>query len=136
MNYQWLTEFMSAPQLADIIAYVLLLIAYIVQIFERKVVKKDNKATISKVDGRVAKLRKLELEMEEKDKQHQKEREEWRKENERRDKKIETLERAVRLMSNSKELTKNGVSHQVAKMLPVEDLDNVEVIPEETKEEN
>lgn len=136
MNYQWLTEFMSAPQLADIIAYVLLLIAYIVQIFERKFVKKDNKATISKVDGRVAKLRKLELEMEEKDKQHQKEREEWRKENERRDKKIETLERAVRLMSNSKELTKNGVSHQVAKMLPVEDLDNVEVIPEETKEEN
>ena len=122
MEYQWVQEFLSSPQLADIISYICLIGSYIALYFVKKFVKRDNKNTISNVDLKAAKLNAMQAKLEASDKKHEEEREEWKKEKQELISEIKELKVAVRMCaSNSTELVKKGVSNQVSKMLPVED---------------
>lgn len=122
MEYQWVQEFLSSPQLADIISYICLIGSYIALYFVKKFVKRDNKNTISNVDLKAAKLNAMQAKLEASDKKHEEEREEWKKEKQELISEIEELKVAVRMCaSNSNELVKKGISNQVSKMLPVED---------------
>lgn len=122
MEYQWVQEFLSSPQLADIISYICLIGSYIALYFVKKFVKRDNKNTISNVDLKAAKLNAMQAKLEASDKKHEEEREEWKKEKQELISEIKELKVAVRMCaSNSNELVKKGISNQVSKMLPVED---------------
>lgn len=122
MEYQWVQEFLSSPQLADIISYICLIGSYIALYFVKKFVKRDNKNTISNVDLKAAKLNAMQAKLEASDKKHEEEREEWKKEKQELICEIKELKVAVRMCaSNSNELVKKGISNQVSKMLPVED---------------
>ena len=134
MEYQWVQEFLSSPQLADIISYICLIGSYIALYFVKKFVKRDNKNTISNVDLKAAKLNAMQAKLEASDKKHEEEREEWKKEKQELISEIKELKVAVRMCaSNSDELVKKGVSNQVAKILPVDDAN---IIVETEKEES
>ena len=134
MEYQWVQEFLSSPQLADIISYICLIGSYIALYFVKKFVKRDNKNTISNVDLKAAKLNAMQAKLEASDKKHEAEREEWKKEKSELISEIKELKVAVRMCaSNSDELVKKGVSNQVAKILPVDDAN---IIVETEKEES
>lgn len=122
MEYQWVQEFLSSPQLADIISYICLIGSYIALYFVKKFVRRDNKNTINNIDLKAAKLNAMQSKLEASDKKHEEEREEWKKEKQELISEIKELKVAVRMCaSNSNELVKKGVSNQVSKMLPVED---------------
>ena len=122
MDYQWLNQFISSPQLPDVIAYVLFGASMIAQYFIKRFVKRDNLLTTTKIDIKVAKLKFLEKKMEESNKQLEIERLEWKNEKAELKKEIDALKKAVRCCSvNTKELVINGVSNEVAKLLPVDD---------------
>ena len=134
MEYQWVQEFLSSPQLADIISYIFLIGSYIALYFVKKFVKRDNKNTISNVDLKAAKLNAMQAKLEASDKKHEEEREEWKKEKQELISEIKGLKVAVRMCaSNSDELVKKGVSNQVAKILPVDDAN---IVVETEKEES
>lgn len=134
MEYQWVQEFLSSPQLADIISYICLIGSYIALYFVKKFVKRDNKNTISNVDLKAAKLNAMQAKLEASDKKHEEEREEWKKEKSELISEIKELKVAVRMCaSNSDELVKKGVSNQVAKILPVDDAN---IVVETEKEES
>ena len=134
MEYQWVQDFLASPNLGDIIAYVLLIVAYITLFFVRQFVKRDNKNTLSNIDLKSAKLNSMQAKLEASDKKHEAEREEWKKEKSELISEIKELKVAVRMCaSNSDELVKKGVSNQVAKILPVDDAN---IIVETEKEES
>ena len=120
MNYEWLQNFLSSPELPDIISYIFVGITLIAQIFVKKFVKKDNMFTAEKVNVKITKVNDLYAKLEESDKKHNKERSEWKQERKELKKEIEMLKQAVRLCSsNSKDLVKCGVSNKIAKLLPI-----------------
>lgn len=122
MEYQWIQEFLSSPQLPDIISYSLFIISMVAQHFIKKFVKRDNSRTSLSVDIRVNKLKALEDKMEANNAEHQKEREQWNKEREELKKEIKSVKKALKFCSgNTKELVKSGVSNEVAKMLSTSD---------------
>jgi len=134
MEYQWVQEFLSSPQLADIISYICLIGSYIALYFVKKFVRRDNKNTINNIDLKAAKLNAMQAKLEASDKKHEAEREEWKKEKQELISEIKELKVAVRMCaSNSDELVKKGVSNQVAKILPVDDAN---IIVETEKEES
>ena len=134
MEYQWVQEFLSSPQLADIISYICLIGSYIALYFVKKFVRRDNKNTINNIDLKAAKLNAMQAKLEASDKKHEAEREEWKKEKQELISEIKGLKVAVRMCaSNSDELVKKGVSNQVAKILPVDDAN---IIVETEKEES
>ena len=134
MEYQWVQEFLSSPQLADIISYICLIGSYIALYFVKKFVRRDNKNTINNIDLKAAKLNAMQAKLEDSDKKHEAEREEWKKEKQELISEIKELKVAVRMCaSNSDELVKKGVSNQVAKILPVDDAN---IIVETEKEES
>lgn len=138
MGYEQIQNFLTLPNLPDIITYVLYGVALIVIAFVKAFVKKDNKNTITLVNSKsdeLAKARKALRECREelaKERElHNKEREEWRAE-------MIIIKQAVRLSTrNTKDLVSNGVANKIANMLPLEeDKDNIEVknIKEESNE--
>lgn len=134
MEYQWIQEFLSSPQLADIISYVCLIGSYIALYFVKKFVKRDNKNTISNIDLKAAKMNAMQAKLEASDKKHEEEREEWKKEKNELINEIKELKHAVRMCaSNSEELVKKGVSNQVAKILPIENVNVIVEVAEEIK---
>lgn len=134
MEYQWVQEFLSSPQLTDIISYICLIGSYIALYFVKKFVRRDNKNTINNIDLKAAKLNAMQAKLEASDKKHEAEREEWKKEKQELISEIKELKVAVRMCaSNSDELVKKGVSNQVAKILPVDDAN---IIVETEKEES
>jgi len=134
MEYQWVQEFLSSPQLADIISYICLIGSYIALYCVKKFVRRDNKNTINNIDLKAAKLNAMQAKLEASDKKHEAEREEWKKEKQELISEIKELKVAVRMCaSNSDELVKKGVSNQVAKILPVDDAN---IIVETEKEES
>lgn len=131
MEYQWIQEFLSSPQLADVISYICLIGSYIALYFVKKFVKRDNKNTISNIDLKTTKMNAIQAKLEASDKKHEEEREEWRKEKDELISEIKELKQAVRICAtNSNELVKKGISNQVSKMLPVED-GNIDVAVED-----
>ena len=137
MGYEQIQNFLTLPNLPDIVTYVLYGVALIVIAFVKAFVKKENKNTITIVNSKSKELvlarkalKECREELEKEREQHNKEREEWRAE-------IDTIKQAVRLSSrNTKDLVSTGVANKIAKMLPLEeDKDNVEVkIKEESNE--
>lgn len=138
MGYEQIQNFLTLPNLPDIVTYVLYGVALIVIAFVKAFVKKDNQNTIRLVNSKsdeLAKARKALKECREelaKERElHNQEREEWRTE-------MTIIKQAVRLSSrNTKDLVSTGVANKIAKMLPLEeDKDNIEVknIKEESNE--
>lgn len=136
MGYEQIQNFLTLPNLPDIVTYILYGIALIVIAFVKAFVKKDNRNTLTLVNSKSDELvqAKKELaeckeELQAERKAHKKEREEWRAE-------MDTMKQAIRLSSrNTKDLVSTGVANKIAKMLPLEeDKDNVEV--ENIKEES
>lgn len=122
MEYQWIQEFLSSPQLADVISYICLIGSYIALYFVKKFVSRDNKNTNNNIDLKVAKLNATQAKLEASDKKHEEEREKWEKEKQELISEIKDLKNAIRMCAtNSNELVKKGVSNKVSKMLPVED---------------
>lgn len=136
MEYQWIQEFLSSPQLADVISYICLIGSYIALYFVKKFVKRDNKNTISNIDLKTAKMNAIQAKLEASDKKHEEEREEWRKEKDELISEIKELKQAVRICAtNSNELVKKGISNQVSKMLPVEDGNIAVAVEDDVKSE-
>lgn len=134
MEFEWVQNFLSLPQLADIISYVLLITAYLSLYFVKKFVKKDNKNTIKKIELKESRLNVMQKKLEDNDRKHEIERELWKKDKRELISEIKELKVAVRMCaSNSDELVKKGVSNQVAKILPVDDAN---IIVETEKEES
>lgn len=122
MEYQWIQDFLTSPQLPDILAYILIGVGYIGQFFVRRFVKKDNFLTSARIDTRITKLKSLEAKMEASDKKHEKDRENWAKERDMLVKENLLLKKAIRLSCfNNKELVKNGIANEVAKLLPLDE---------------
>lgn len=139
MGYEQIQNFLTLPNLPDIITYILYGVALIVIAFVKAFVKKDNRNTLTLVNSKSDELVQAKKELAEckeelkaERKAHNKEREEWRAE-------IDAIKQAIRLSSrNTKDLVSTGVANKIAKMLPLEeDKDNVEVenIEEESTNE-
>ena len=122
MEYQWFQEFLSSPQLPDILAYLLIGVGYISQFFTKRFVKKDNFMTISKIDTKFARLKSMEAKLESSDKEHLKERKEWAREKQSLLEENKVLKKAIILCCfNNKELVKNGIANEVGKLLSLEE---------------
>ena len=139
MGYEQIQQFLTLPNLPDIITYILYGIALIVIAFVKAFVKRDNRNTLTLVNSKSDELVQAKKELKEcreelakERKQHNQEREEWRAE-------MDTMKQAIRLSSrNTKDLVSTGVANKIAKMLPLaEDKDNIEVenIEEESTNE-
>ena len=139
MGYEQIQNFLTLPNLPDIVTYILYGIVLIVIAFVKAFVKKDNRNTLTLVNSKSDELVQAKKELKEcreelakERKQHNQEREEWRAE-------MDTMKQAIRLSSrNTKDLVSTGVANKIAKMLPLEeDKDNIEVenIEEESTNE-
>lgn len=124
MEYQWIQDFLSSPQLPDIISYVLVGIGFISQFFVKRFVKKDNFITSSQISIKVSKMEKMHAKIEESDKRHESDRENWKRERQELLDENKVLKKAIRLCCfNNKELVKNGIANEVAKLLPIEEVE-------------
>ena len=129
MGYEQIQQFLTLPNLPDIVTYILYGIVLIVIAFVKAFVKKDNRNTLTLVNSKSDELVQAKKELKEcreelakERKLHNQEREEWRAE-------MDTMKQAIRLSSrNTKDLVSTGVANKIAKMLPLaEDKDNIEV---------
>lgn len=121
MEFQQIQEFLSSPQLPDIISYILVIIAFIMQHFVKSFVKKDNFLTNAKIETKVTKLNNLQSILEKSDTNHEKEREEWKKEKEEILQELNNIKKTLKIFSlHTSDLVKNGISNKIAKMFPIE----------------
>lgn len=148
-------NFLTSPNLPDIIAYVVGAIILIYQIFAKLNIKKDNKNTAAKISIDVAGIAKIndtlakEREALERDKiEFNKSIKAWEQEKiellEQIDaeklelqKQMDEIKKSVRLMSRcSKELVQQGVSRKINQMLPVDEEEiNIAVGSDEDNQE-
>lgn len=120
MNYEQLKEFLTFPQLPDIISYILVIALIITIEFIKAYVKRDNKRTIIKVDEKTGKLDKLISEYEKGKKELEKERKQIRKE-------FRAIKEAIKQeANNTHELVANGTANKISKMLDEESQEIVE----------
>lgn len=125
MGHELIQNFLTSPQLPDIISYTFLVVAYLSLYFVKKFVKKDNYITTLKIDDKITTLTGLHKKLENSDKLHEEERKLWAEEKKELKQEIETLKKALRISAgNTKDLVKNGISNEVFKMLPVADEEN------------
>ena len=132
--------FLSYPQLPDLIAYILIIVAYIVQIFVKKFVKRDNQKTSFSIDAKVNKLKNLEKELEEQKERSVIERKAMEESRLSLEKEMETLKQTIRLSANNtKELVASGIANKIDKMLPLNDescMSDLRLDENMTEEEN
>lgn len=133
-------QFLSYPQLPDLIAYILAIGVFIVQIFVKKFVKKDNQNTTFIVDTKIKKLNKLEKELEEDRKRLAEEKKALEESRKALVKEMDKIKQSIRLSANNtKDLVSSGIANQIDKMLPLESEETIADIKVETlpnKEEN
>lgn len=133
-------QFLSYPQLPDLIAYILAIGVFIVQIFVKKFVKKDNQNTTFIVDTKIKKLNKLEKELEEDRKRLAEEQKALEESRKALVKEMDKIKQSIRLSANNtKDLVSSGIANQIDKMLPLESEETIADIKVETlpnKEEN
>lgn len=123
----YIREFLSRPDLPDIIGYLLIAITAIFQAFMKAFIKKDNAKTLFKVDKKIVEVLADKTQMKEATKELQ----EARKEIKELKKEVATMKGVIKtISSNSAELVKKGVARDVAK-----ELNNSENIVEDTKGE-
>lgn len=63
MGMEQIKEFLSSPQLPDVIAYVLTVVLFVYQFFMKRFVKKDNTRTLFSVDAKTEKLKGFQAEL-------------------------------------------------------------------------
>ena len=133
-------QFLSYPELPDLIAYILAIAVFIVQIFVKKFVKKDNQNTTFIVDTKIKKLNKLEKELEEDRKRLAEEQKALEESKKALVKEMDKIKQSIRLsVNNTKDLVSSGIANQIDKMLPLESEETIADIKVETlpnKEEN
>lgn len=127
MGLEQIQNFLTLPELPDIISYAIMIFLFVFECFTKSFVKKDNKATLFSVDKKIAKLNKLEKELEQGKKELSDEREDRKK----MKKELEVIKKAIKTSSgNSHELVSNGTANHVAKML-----DNTDIAQEGNENE-
>lgn len=134
MGLEQIQNFITFPELPDIVSYIFIFAILIIEYFVKKFVQKDNLLTLSKVDDKTKILKKLETELKEAKKELEEERKNWKEEKDALVREISLIKKAVRISSgNTKELVSNGTANHIANMLPIDDSDNN--IVEEEKDE-
>lgn len=131
--------FLSYPQLPDLIAYILILVVYVIQDFVKKFVKKDNQKTSFYIDTKINKLRSYEKELKEQREKLIEEQKAFEEIKQSIQKEIDTIKQTIRITANNtKELVVSGIANKVDKMLPLDNdktIVNLEVENTLNKEE-
>lgn len=144
MEMQFIQNFLSTPNLPDIIAYAIGAIILIYQIFAKLGIKKDNFFTASKISKEVENLKELKdevnkekLELARDREALAEERKKWEEEKLGLQNEMVEIKKSVRLMSKySKDLVKTGVSRKINRMLPVEsEAEDVTVLNKNNQED-
>ena len=111
MGIETIKNFLTLPELPDIISYLILIIIFVSEHFLKKFVQKDNRTTLYSVDAKIKKLDDAIANFEKKAEELEKERKKIRKE-------FSVMKKAIKKeANNSHELVANGTAHEVSTML-------------------
>lgn len=118
MGYEQIQQFLTFPNLPDVITYILYIIILITMAFLKAFVKKDNRSTIYKVDTRTNELDKVISDFEKEKSLFEKERKKLQKE-------LKVLKEVIKKQANnSRELVANGTANEISTI--IDDCQNVE----------
>ena len=125
MNIEQIQKFITAPELPDIISYLILIAVFIVECFVKKFVEKDNKNTILSVNSKTSEMAKLKKELLETKQELIETKQELIEErlkfgNEKKEllSELSLIKDAIKTSSNnSQELVSNGTANYISKML-------------------
>ena len=122
MGFQTIQNFLTLPELPDVIVFLFLVVFAICDYFLKKFVQRDNKATKNQVDAKVKELETAIDNFNKATKEIEKERKYMRRE-------FKAIKKAIKKeANNSHELVANGTANEISKML---DDDNSEEVEEE-----
>ena len=111
MGIETIKNFLTLPELPDIISYLILIIIFVSEHFLKKFVQKDNRTTLYSVDAKTKKLDDAIAKFEKKTEELEKERKKIRKE-------FNVMKKAIKQeANNSHELVANGTAREVSTML-------------------
>ena len=111
MSIETIQNFLTLPELPDIISYIILVGIVIGEYFLKKFVQRDNKNTLFSVDTKTKKLDDAIANFEKETKKLEKERKQMRKE-------FKVLKEAIKKeANNSHELVANGTAHEISTIL-------------------
>lgn len=111
MSIETIQNFLTLPELPDIISYIILIAIVIGEHFLKKFVQRDNRNTLYSVDTKTKKLDDAIANFEKKAEELEKERKKIRKE-------FSVMKKAIKKeANNSHELVANGTAHEVSTML-------------------
>ena len=111
MSIETIQNFLTLPELPDIISYIILIGIVIGEYFLKKFVQRDNKNTIFSVDTKTKKLDDAIANFE-------KETEKLKKERKQMQKEFKVLKEAIKKeANNSHELVANGTAHEISTIL-------------------
>ena len=111
MSIETIQNFLTLPELPDIIAYIILIAIAIGEHFLKKFVQRDNRNTLYSVDAKTKKLDEVINNFEKKTEELEKERKQMRKE-------FKAIKKAIKQeANNSHELVANGTANEISKML-------------------
>ena len=118
MNIEQIKAFLTAPELPDIISYLILIAVLIVEYFVKKFVEKDNKNTILSVNSKTSDMAKLKKELLETKQELIEERLKFENEKKELLSELSLIKDAIKTSSNnSQELVSNGTATYISKML-------------------
>lgn len=111
MSIETIQNFLTLPELPDIISYIILVAIAIGEYFLKKFVQRDNRNTLYSVDTKTKKLDDAIANFEKKTEELEKERKKIRKE-------FNAIKKAIKQeANNSHELVANGTANEISKML-------------------
>lgn len=117
MGFETIQNFLTLPELPDVISYIIIIAVVIGEYFLKKFVQKDNKTTIFKVNTRTNDLENAIAKFEKKTEELEKERKQIRRE-------FKAIKKAIKQeANNSHELVANGTANAISKMLDEESQD-------------
>ena len=118
MNIEQIKAFLTAPELPDIISYLILIAVLIVEYFVKKFVEKDNKNTILSVNSKTSEMAKLKKELLETKQELIEERLKFENEKKELLSELSLIKDAIKTSSNnSQELVSNGTANYISKIL-------------------
>lgn len=118
MNIEQIQAFLTAPELPDIISYLILIAVFIVEYFVKKFVEKDNKNTISSVNIKTLEMANLKEELLKTKQELVDERLKFENEKKELLSELSLIKDAIKTSSNnSQELVSNGTANYISKML-------------------
>lgn len=118
MNIEQIKAFLTAPELPDIISYLILIAVLIVEYFVKKFVEKDNKNTILSVNSKTSEMAKLKKELLETKQELIEERLKFENEKKELLSELSLIKDAIiKSSNNSQELVSNGTANYISKIL-------------------